>query len=194
MKTTQLSVSTKKGEAQSLRFMIVQEIPYPDIDGTGSRLQWRNGGAFFPKYGAKFDGIGSRYHCYLLAAECENPPEDWNRSHLAGYADYDDKTKVNGGTMTLRGKDLGEMSVYFGNNPGWPEIKVRGFDNPSTAEREVIEAQIVPGLLQFIAGNKAALYADACGRLRARIEKELSEARAELDTLEREANTAIAKL
>ncbi len=31
MKTITLTISTKKGESQTLRFLVVQEIPYPDI-------------------------------------------------------------------------------------------------------------------------------------------------------------------
>ena len=47
MKTLKLTVSTKKGETQNLRFLIQQDIPYPDITGEGGRLAWRNCGGLF---------------------------------------------------------------------------------------------------------------------------------------------------
>ncbi len=191
MKTLQVTVSTKKGETQNLRFLVIQEIPYPDISGECGSLRWRNFGGIFSQYGRKADGIGATYFCNLLSDTApEVIPPDYNRTIFAGYADYHDRTKINGGTFKLRGRDLGEMSIHFGNLT-WPDIKVNGFDNPSKAERETIQELICPALVQFIEQNRASLKAEAVAKIKARFESELQEARKTLTELENQTTTAI---
>jgi len=191
MKTIKMTVSTKKGEAQGLRFLVVQEIPFPSI-GSGGRLAWSNCGGLFPSYGPEAEGIGSKFICYLLADPApEIIPDDYNRTIFAGYADYHDKTKINGGTFRLRGRDLGEMSLRFDGNPQFPEIKVSGFDRPSNSEREAIMKLICPALWQFITDHQAELKAEATAKLKARFAAELNAARKTLDALEAQAAQAV---
>lgn len=186
-----MPVSTKKGETQNLRFLVVQEIPYPDITGECGSLKWRNFGGLFPQYGSKAEGIGANYHCYLLSDTApEVIPSDYNRTIFAGYADYHDKTKINGGTFKLRGRDLGEMSIKFSSNPTWPEIKVNGFDTPSKGEREAIQELICPPLLKFIQENRAELKAAAVASIKAQFDRKLDEARVTLIELAKQAATA----
>jgi hypothetical protein len=188
MKTTTMIVSTKKGESQILRFLIVQETPYPDIE----RFQWRNFGGIFPQYQRPAEGIGSKYYCYLLADNAPKVvPDDYNRTIFAGYADYRDKTKVNGGTFKLRGRDLGEMSIRFDANPDYPEIKVNGFERPSNGERSAIVELIVPALRQFIAVNRAELKAQAVAKIKARFDSVIRDAKEQLNNLEKQAAEAV---
>lgn len=189
MKIHTFTISTKKGDEQTLRFGVAQEVPYPDIEGNGSGLHWRNFGGLFGQYGSKAQGIGEKYYCYLLAPDVEIP-DDYNRTHFAGYADYHDKSKVNGGTMTFRGKDLGEMSIHFDANPHWQDIKVRGFERATGSEREAITSLIVPRLQEFIAANKAELRAEAIAKVKKTFSERIKSARASIDALENEAQTA----
>lgn len=195
MKTTTFTVSTKKGEAQTLRWLVVQEIPYPDIEGHSGRFQWRNFGDLFGQYGNKASGIGSNYFCHLLADTApEAIPDDYNRTIFAGYADYHDKTKVNGGTFKLRGRDLGEMSIRFEHNfsnPDYAVIKVNGFDSSSSGERQAITDLICPALRTFINDNKAELKAEAIAKIKARFAAELKEAREQLQELENKTAEAV---
>lgn len=194
MKTTTFNVSTKKGESQAVRFLISQEHPWPDYHSTGSKIEWRNTGCVFESYQHPAEGIGSRYYCYLTMPDVEIP-EGWNRTHLAGFSHrpgpYGTPEVVNPGTITLRGKDLGEMTVYFGSNPEWPDIKVRGHDAPSSSERDFIKAQIVPHLLEFIAANRDELKQEAVAAIKAAFAKCLQSARADLDAMETKAETAV---
>ncbi len=192
MKTLQISASTKKGETQNLRFLVVQEIPYPDISGECGSLKWRNFGGIFSQYGRKAEGIGASYFCHLLADTApEVIPPDYNRTVFAGYVDYKDQIKINGGTFKLRGKDLGEMSIHFSHNPTWPEIKINGFNAPSKSERESIQELICPALIKFIEQNRASLKAEAVAKIKAQFQDKLKEARETLTELENQAATAI---
>jgi hypothetical protein len=191
MKTLKLTASTKKGETQNLRFLIQQDIPYPDIAGDCGRLAWRNAGGLFGQYGSPARGIGENYICSLLADTAPDVvPDDYNRTILAGYADYHDQTKINGGTFKLRGRDLGEMTIKFEGNPDYQNIKVHGFDAPSTGERAAIAEFIVPALRQFITDNRAELKAEAVANIKARFSAELEDARIALKVLEDQAETA----
>jgi hypothetical protein len=192
MKTIKMTVSTKKGEYQALRFLVVQEIPYPDIASDGGRISWRNFGGLFDQYGRKADGIGSNYYCYLLADTAPDiVPDDYNRTLFAGYTDYHDQTKVNGGTFKFRGKDLGEMSIHFGNNPDYPDIKLNGFNAPTSSERDAIRALICPELRQFITENRVDLKAEAVDKIKNRFAAELRETRESLNALEAQAAKAV---
>jgi len=190
MKTTQFNISTKKGETQTLRFVVTQEIPFPDIEGNGSGLRWRNFGGLFKNYNGEVKGIGSNYICHLLAPG--DVPEDYNRTHFAGYADYHDKTKVNGGTMTVRGRDLGEMTIHFEDREHWNSetIKVNGYNSPSNGERQVIAQLVLPPLREFIAANKAALREEAIAKIKARFAEQIKATRSHVDALEAQIETA----
>lgn len=194
MKTITFQVSTKKGESQTVRFLVSQEHPWPDFNSNGSSIDWRNTGGLFPAYQQPAAGLGSRYYCYLTRPDIEMP-ENWDRTHLAGYrhrpGPYGTPDVTNPGSITYRGKDLGEMTIYFGNNPEWPDIKVRGHDAPTSSERDFIGSAIVPALRDFINANKEELKQEAVSAVKASFAKKLSEARAEIDAMERKAETAV---
>lgn len=194
MKTTSFSISTKKGESQTVRFLVSQEHPWPDFNSNGSSIDWRNTGGLFPAYQQPATGIGSQYYCYLTIPGIEIP-EGWNRTHLAGFShrpgSYGTPEVTNPGTITYRGKDLGEMMVYFGSNPNWPDIKVRGHDAPSSSERDFVKSAIVPALREFIASNKADLKAEAVAAVKGAFAKKLGEARAQIDAMEKKVETAV---
>lgn len=195
MRTIQLEVSTKKGDLQKLRFLVVQEIPFPCVGGQTSTLAWVNYEGLFSSYGNKAQGIGETYKCYLLADTApEEIGEDYNRNHFAGYKPYrsygQPEAPANGGTLTVRGKDLGEMSITFAHGFDWPTIRVNESCAPSATESEVIKAQIVPPLVKFIKDNRAFLKACAITRIKAQFARKLREAREQLDKLEKQAEQA----
>lgn len=182
----QFAISTKKGESQPLRWFIVQETPHPGITSEGSALRWRNGGGLFREFGNPPKGIGARYYCHLLKPEGDLPA-DYSRRDFAGF-------EGNPGTIKFRGKDLGETSVHFDNNPSWPTIRLNGHDTPTSSERALFEQHVLPPLREAIAERKGVLFALACERIEKRMRDELIEARAGLEKLEREAREAMAQL
>ncbi len=184
MKTLTLSISTKKGESQSLRFLVVQSRPYPRIGSHGSVLEWENHDGIFPRFSEAARGIGETFDCYLLSSNAPAEiPADFNRKVFAGFTEYKGTT-ASPGTMKLRGADLGEMTIRFEVNPNHPRIFVRGFESPSAGERKAIYALLVPKLLEFIQSNKADLKADAVELILERMRDEVATKRAELEKLE----------
>lgn len=183
MKTTTINISTKKNEIQITHWLVVQECPYPDITAACGGLKWRNADGLFSSYGRPAFGIGKNYVCHLLTPDAA-PTEDYDRTIFAGY-------EGRPGTFKLRGADLGEVRIGFGDNPDYPDIKVRGFDYPTRAERDLISSQIVPHLRTFIAANAASLKSEAIARVAKQFARKLAEAREELVLLEKDAAKAI---
>lgn len=191
---TSFNINTKKGESQWTRWLISQEIPHPQIHSEGT-LNWRNGEGLFPRYGNPATGLAERYYCYLLRSDIDVAaiPENYGRAVFAGFTEYNKPGALPApGTIKFRGKDLGEMTIYFGNNPDWPDIRIRCNETPSGGEREMITAQIIPPLKFFINQSKAALRANAVERVRKRIDSEFSDTQGELKKLREEADTALA--
>ena len=184
--TAEIEVTTKKGHTQKTRWLVVQERPYPCIRADAGRLNWSNAEGLLGKYGSKPEGLGSRYKCHLLTHEGEIPA-DYNRTHFAGYSHrpgpYGTSEVVNPGAIVLRGHDLGEMSVGFGSNPEYPDIKVRGYGSPTASERDWVKAEIVPALRRFITDNAETLRRDALAAVEKRLAAELEEKRQELEAL-----------
>jgi len=186
MQTT-FEISTKKGETQTLHFLVYHEVTYPDITTECGGFKWRNGGGLFPQYNCKFE-FPAAYRCHLLKPDAVVTGDySYNRHDLAGF-------EGNPGAMTLRGQSLGEMSIDIGANPQWPGIRVNVFNTPSPKERETITALVVPKLLQFIAANKTALRAAAIAQIKARFESQIAEAHKAIDKLRAEADEVLAKL
>lgn len=183
MKETSINVSTKKDEVQLLRFGIFQENPYPDIEGHSGAFRWRNHGGLFREFGNAAKGLAAKYGCYLLAPGVEVPTTGFGAKYLAGL-------DGNGGTLKVRGKDLGEMDIHFEGNDGWPTIRVRGTEAPSDGERDVIMRQVVPLLREFIEANKAELRDEAIARVKAKFAERIAEMRKQVDKLEIEAAAA----
>jgi hypothetical protein len=179
-----INISPKKGESVELRFLVEQSHPYPRINANAGTLKWDNTGGLLGKYGSPASGIGEAYRAELLAPG--DVPENHNRTHYAGFrhnpGGYKSLEVVNAGTFALRGKDLGEMSIHFNN--GSANINVRGFEAPSSSEREFIRENIIPALATFINANKEDLRADALEKIKARLKNEVMEKRNELGLLE----------
>jgi hypothetical protein len=191
MKIVTMTVSTKQNEVQILRWLVVQETPHPDISSNGgSRLQWRNDGGLFGHYGQPAEGIGERYDCYLLASDVADVPENYNRTHFAGYVAYSGDKTPKPGAMIVRGKSLGEMTIHFGANTQYQEIKVHGFDSPTHGEREVIRNLVVPKLVYFIQANKGELKDYAVKQIKERMQRVIAEVRTTVDSMESEISQA----
>lgn len=173
-----VTVHPKKGESIALRFLVVQGHPWPDLCSTCGQLAWRNYGGLFGQYNHPAEGIGATYHCYLLAENVE-VPANFNRSHFAGY-------EGNRGSLTLRGRDLGELTVKLDK---WGDsLKVRGFESPTPTECDFIRAQIVPALKTFVAEHRGALLEQAREKIVRQMHSEISEARERLNELEEQIN------
>lgn len=186
MLTTKMLISTKKGEAQALRWGVVQDHPWPDITMDGCRAHWRNFGGLFTRFGQPAAGIGNDYYAYLLSPEAD-VSKGYDRSHYAGYVKYnpqtDEERKPTPGTIVFRGRDLGETSIHFegqGCNlrPGglpWCSIRVNYTEVASNSERELFEKQIIPPLWTFITANKAQLKAEAVAAIKNQFAAKLKE-------------------
>jgi hypothetical protein len=183
MKTI-IKISTKKGHTQETTWHIIQAHPYPDIEKAGS-WRWRNAGGMFDAYNQPATGLEEKYYCNLLRSDFSEVFD--NRKDYAGY-------EGNPGSIVLRGQDLGEMNVTVNNSNRYNEIKVNGFDSPTSGVRAWIEEAIIPGLLKAIEEHKAELKAEAVEAVRQRIIENVKEARSEIDKLELEALEAVKKL
>lgn len=191
LKILEMAISTKKGEIQKLRWGIEQEIPYPTLKGHSYNLQWENFGNIFSEYGNKAKGIGEEYRCYLLIPEGEIP-EDYNRTHFAGYIPYPTKeNKANKGTIIYRGKDIGELEISFNSYNDFYSIKIGCSNSPSKSEREMLENLIVPKLREFVSINKEELRNDAIKRLKERMSNQIKEARESINKAEEQIKEAI---
>lgn len=173
-----ITITPKKGETIPLRFQVIQEIPFPDIESRGD-LNWRNTGGLFSSYGQPAQGIGEVYNCYLLASNVDNPTGNSRVEH-AGY-------EGNPGTFSIRGQDVGELQIRLDR---YHTVKVRGFNTPTPGEDSFIESQIVVPLRAFVDANRAALKAHAVARIQANMADRIREARKQLDALEAKISTA----
>lgn len=191
----EIKVSPKKGETLTTRWLVVQSAPFPDLhsDCGGHVLNWRNGGELFrspsSSYGWAGPTIGESFRAYMLA-EGVTPPEPWNRTHLAGYAEKHDSAP-NPGTIVFRGKDLGETFVEWSNPNAYPTWRVRGFDSPTDCERQFLSGFVFPSLSAFVAENKASLRSDAIAGLEKRFAVMLDAARKAIGALEQEASVVL---
>lgn len=198
-----LEISAKKDHAQTTRWLITQSRPYPCITASGSALVWHNSGDLFPSYRNNHAPVRlpAEYTCYLLREDIDPATLDNSRRDHAGYNPgyvYQDGQRItqpdNPGAIVLRGHSLGEMSISFSSNPDWPDIKVRGFDPPTPAERSWIKKNIVPGLLAHVETNSASLRAAVVEALRADMAARIATARAQLSQLAKQANEALTLL
>ena len=198
-----IEISTKKDHSQTTRWLVTQSRPYPDITSEGSTLAWRNAGDLFPSYRNNHAPVRlpAEYVCRLLREDIDPTKLDNSRRDHAGFNPgyvYQDGQRIhqpdNPGAIVLRGHSLGEMSVSFSGNPDWPDIKVRGFDTPTPAERAWIKANIIPGLLAHIENASLSLRAAAVASLRDDMAARIATARLQLDQLEKQALESLALL
>jgi len=187
-----VSFETKKNNTVKTLWGIRQNWPCPTIVGSCGTLKWENGGGLFPQWRPRDmekSSIGSTYSCHLLRNDTDEH-DLVTRVSCAGYDPRGDG-KANPGTFALRGVDLGEMSIEFGVNPEWPDIRVRGFNSPSPSERDFIKANIVKVLAAAVDAHRDELKAEAIRELRALVAERLEEAREKLIKMDREINAAI---
>lgn len=187
------TISTKKGESQPTRWIIVQDHPWPDIEMSCGKPRWRNADGLFPTWNRPAEGIGKRFICYLLAS---NAPEsigpNFNRTHFAGFVEpksySNPEPKINPGAIMLRGKSLGETQIRLTIERGafgeFPDIRViNGSEYPSKAEREILTALVVPPLKAAILDNLDFLQAAAVTATRAKMHRCIQELEASIRDL-----------
>ncbi len=199
----QVTVSTKKGHSQVTSWHVSQSHPFPHIGNRLSSLGWENGEKLVGRHPSDTPTIGTEYRCFLLRSDFNPDTATGNRNDFAGFSpglSYDGNgnrvhTPAHPGEIVLRGQGLGEMSIVFGNNPQWPDIR-RGCSSGgyTVKEREWIQGNICPALSAYIAANAASLKLEAVEALRVHTEKEIREAREQIDKAEKEIRAAISKL
>lgn len=179
------------------RFIVEQAPEYCSLDG-GRRWQTN---ALFPTYRKDPEPVRlpAAYRAFLLAHNATpTEGEPWNREILAGYIPYDYDatgariTTPNPGTITLRGRDLGELSAHISGD--WITYRTDAHRDPSPGEKKWLDSHLTPALKSYIQEHRASLYADAYAATLASIADALRNARAELDKLEEEARAQSAKL
>lgn len=186
MQILQHTISTKAGETQNLRWLVVQSRPYPRINGECGRLKWENTEGLFDRYQHPATGLGKTYIAYLLAPDA-NPGEDYNRTDFAGHVDYNTRA-VKPGAIRFRGQDLGETNLTLDTaSKGFPTIRIiDGSTAPSANVRKLFDDQILPGLWQFIAEHANELREEAIAAVRKKFNAEILEKRNELEKLQAE--------
>lgn len=190
----QIVIEPKKGCPVVTLWGIRQVPVYPIFDTGCGELRWCNCEGLMTRHGEPLvAGLREWYVCDLLRSDAEEHDISNRRCH-AGYVEYDRAMcRGNPGTFSLRGEDLGEMSVNFNGNPLWPSINVRGFGTPTPGERTFIIREICCWLQAHIDENKAQLKAEAIAETREAARKRIEGARARLDKLEAEMTAAIDK-
>ena len=195
--TLSITVSPKKGLEIPTTWAVCPTYGYPSLKGfNGAALNWQG----LPK-----DGKQPEIYCYLLRSDIANIEAQGNRADHAGYNtgyEYINGIRTeqpdNPGTFAFRGRDLGEMRVaYSGTSEidlGWPNIKIRGFEEPSSLERAFIREQITSKLTGFIRVNSAALKNTAKQALIEHVEQLIAETVDCIQARKTEAFATIAKL
>lgn len=191
-------ISTKKGESQPTRWLIVQDHPWPDLEMSCGKPRWRNADGLFPTWNRPAEGIGKRFTCYLLASNAqESIGADFNRTHFAGFViDPKKDPTPNPGAIMLRGRSLGETQIRLTIERGafseFPDIRVvNGCEYPSKAEREILTALVVPPLKAAILDNLDFLQAAAVTATRARMHAALETLQASIRDLAAEIDKAV---
>lgn len=192
MKIINIQFSTKKGETQTARFGIEQEIPFPSIGGHSYSLKWENFGGLFREYGRDPEGIGRIFKCYLLVPDVEIP-EDYNRTVFAGFVEYPkDKNTPKPGTIKIRGNDLGETTVSINLDSNYSTVSVREYNGrPTESEKKVFDSLIIPKLREFIEQNEKEIRENSIKKIKTRMRDVIEEARKGLIELENQIEEAI---
>lgn len=197
MKTLQIEVETKKDCKMLTTWGVWQVHPYPDIEGHSGTFKWRNGGGLFGQCGNPPTGLGNEYGAVLLREGWTPETALDNRKDHAGYKwfDYNEPMQVTPGAIVYRGKSLGETQAEMrSGRDGFVSFRVRGFDTPTDSERNFLQEQVAPKLLDFVRDNAASLKAEVVQEIKARFASEISEARKCINELQDQANAAIARL
>lgn len=186
-----ITVSPRKGESVRTQWELYRERPFPSIDG-GSCFRWRNGGGVFPEFGNPGGQIKDEYSAFLLRDGFVEGEREHTRHDYAGYDGAP-------GTLTLRGRDLGEMSLKVNlwgrEHSGFNCMpRVRGFDIPSPGESDWIRESILPGILDYIRANRADLYREAVDGIADTLAERVEHMRQAAAELETGAAEAVARL
>jgi hypothetical protein len=184
---TKLTVQTKKDTTQHTTWRVLQLHPWPHIAQ----------GYYWDMRGQK---LKTEYEARLLRNDVPLPAND-DRNDLAGFTPYR-STTPNPGTITLRGRDLGEMElticIYPDGDTGATRhstlMRVRGNEHPTDAERAWIEDQIVTPLLDTIADDLDTLRTEAIDATRKLFNGQIAYARESLTRLESEIDKHMAAL
>jgi len=179
-----ITISTKKNETQHLRFLVQKCTPYPDTEGYGGQIRWRNTEGLLKSPGREAKGLEESYTCYLLPPETI-PPTDFNRTHFAGY-------NGNPNTLSIRGRDLLEVTVTL--TPSYAYAKVRGFETPTPLEEKVFSDSIYPQLREFVLEKKEELHKEAIQRVEDAFTTKLAQLEDSLENLRKESQKAIGLL
>lgn len=180
------TVSAKKGDQQTSRWLIVQDRPFPNLEVRCGRAEWTH------VEGILKGALPERYRAYLLRSDIEvkDIPQSWDRTHLAGFGS-------NPGSLVYRGRALGETSCELARP--WPPYNDGltwrvGHSVPSPADTNWLSEQLGPQFREFISANLAALKQHVIDYLRTRCEREIDSARKLLETADTQIKEAINKL
>lgn len=185
MTTTTIQVTTKKGATQTTTWGIVQNRPYPSIEGRCGSLRWANFGGVLPGYCQQpATGLGEEYTCDLLRSD----RTEWDLRTRESNAE------PNPGSIVYRGVDLGEMSVEIRLHAAYDNVRVRGFDHATPGELAFIREQIIPALKDAIVAKRGVLKAEAIAALKAHVAEKLAETRERLDAMQAEMTKAVDSL
>ena len=193
MKTIQIEIETKKGEKRMTTWGLTQDHPWPSLGGSCGRLAWQDNN-IFPRYGQPAAGLGNKYYATLLRSDWTPENSNNNRLDYAGYVEDRSETAAPG-SITLRGKSMGETSATIGVRPdsNYCSWKVRGFDAPTPGEvafLRTIESALVSGIRE----NEKSLRQQAIIEIKESIDNQIDDARLNLDKLQIEADEAKKKL
>lgn len=177
------TVSAKKGDKQTSRWLIAQDRPYPNLEIKYGRAEWTH-----------VDGIlkgdlPENYRAYLLRSDIEvkDIPLSWDRTHLAGFG-------PNPGSLVYRGRTLGEMTCEITRRHAYLGWRVGYNASLSSAETDWLAAQLGPQFREFIAANLASLKKDVIDYLRTRCEREIGVARKLIEDADETITSAINNL
>jgi hypothetical protein len=196
-----VTIQATKSSTLGTRWHVEQSRPYPHLSATYG-MDWMNTEQLFPRGGATAS-LPKHYRCHLLRSDLDPNNATGDRNDFAGFSPglvYDPETgrraitETHPGTFSIRGRDMGEVSIEFGNNPEWPDIRLAISGTPSRAEREWIMERIVPQLRAYIATNAASLHREAVDALAFDTAAKLAKARAELESCEQQMQKALATL
>lgn len=195
MKTTQTTITTAKSREQVTTWGIWQDRPYPSIDGGGYRARWSNCGGVFPEYGNPAKGLEAKFSAVLLREGYTPETATGNRNDYAGFVPCRETEAIPGAIM-FRGRSLGEVSAEIDTRPHGCGVwwKVRGGETPTETEKALLREQVEPVLVAAVDEHAAELRREAVEGIRETCKNAIAEARKALDTLEQEAQAAIAAL
>ena len=144
-------------------------------------------------YGNQPEVPAPEYRAHLLAEEVD-PPNDYNRTHFAGFTWQKEsgrdapKIITNPGTFAFRGNDLGEIAINLSMGGQFPECNIRVRDHGALkpGEREFLRSQVVIPLADFVLARGEELAKLATEKLRQTLKERIRDAHAKLVSAEQQ--------